>query len=54
MRSKAAWRRLRDNPHANKLIIHILEAVAENEREAISERGKAALAAAKARKTDTR
>jgi DNA invertase Pin-like site-specific DNA recombinase len=35
-----------DNPHANKLTIHILAAV---EREAISERTKAALAAAKAR-----
>jgi DNA invertase Pin-like site-specific DNA recombinase len=37
-----------DNPHANKLTIHILAAVAEHEREAISERSKAALAAAKA------
>ena len=32
-----------DNPHANKLTIHILAAVAEHEREAISERTKAAL-----------
>jgi DNA invertase Pin-like site-specific DNA recombinase len=38
-----------DNPHASKLTIHILCAVAEHEREMISERTKAALAAAKAR-----
>src|SRR5262249_21708907 len=31
-----------DNPHANKLTVHILAAVAEHEREMISERTKAA------------
>jgi DNA invertase Pin-like site-specific DNA recombinase len=38
-----------DNPHANKLTIHILAAVAQHEREMIAERTKAALQAAKAR-----
>jgi DNA invertase Pin-like site-specific DNA recombinase len=40
-----------DNPHATKLTVHILAAVAEHEREMISERTKAALRAAKARGT---
>lgn len=38
-----------DAPFANKLMIHVLAAVAEFEREQISERTKAALAAARAR-----
>jgi len=40
-----------DNPHANKLTVHILAAVAQHEREMISERTKAALSAARARGT---
>jgi DNA invertase Pin-like site-specific DNA recombinase len=40
-----------DNPHATPLTIHILAAVAQHEREAISARTKAALAVVKARGT---
>lgn len=38
-----------DNPHATKLLIHMLAAFAEHERDQISARTKAALSAAKAR-----
>lgn len=38
-----------DNPHATKFTVHILAAVAEHERDMISQRTKAALAAVKAR-----
>jgi hypothetical protein len=38
-----------DNPHATRLTLHILAAVAEHERQMIGERTKAALQAAKAR-----
>ena len=38
-----------DNPHATRLTLHILAAVAEHEREMIASRTKAALKAAKAR-----
>lgn len=38
-----------DNPHANKLTIHVLSAFAEHERDLISARTKAALAAARDR-----
>lgn len=40
-----------DNPHANKFTLHILAAMAEEERDQISRRTKDALAAAKARGT---
>jgi DNA invertase Pin-like site-specific DNA recombinase len=38
-----------DNPHANKLTVHILAAVAQHERELIALRTRDALQAAKAR-----
>jgi DNA invertase Pin-like site-specific DNA recombinase len=38
-----------DNPHANKLTVHILAAVAQHDREMIAERTRAALQAAKKR-----
>jgi DNA invertase Pin-like site-specific DNA recombinase len=38
-----------DNPHINKLTVHILAAVAQHEREMIAQRTKAALQAGKAR-----
>jgi DNA invertase Pin-like site-specific DNA recombinase len=38
-----------DNPHANKLMIHVLSAFAEHERDMIAARTRSALAAAKGR-----
>src|SRR5437660_9003795 len=38
-----------DNPHVNKLTVHILAAVAQHERELIAQRTRDALQAAKAR-----
>ena len=40
-----------DNPHANRLTLHIFAAVAHHEREMIAARTKAALQASKARGT---
>jgi DNA invertase Pin-like site-specific DNA recombinase len=40
-----------DNPHANKLMIHVLSAFAEHERDLIAARTRAALASAKERGT---
>lgn len=42
-----------DNPHATKLLVHLLAAFAEHERDQISARTVAALAAAKARGVST-
>ena len=38
-----------DMPHASRLVLHVMAAFAEHERQIIGERTKAALAAAKAR-----
>jgi DNA invertase Pin-like site-specific DNA recombinase len=45
------WAIAVDNPHANRLTLHILAAVAQHEREMIEARTKAALQASKARGT---
>lgn len=48
MESKVDFKAV-DNPHANRFMVHLLAAFAEHEREQISQRTKAALAAAKQR-----